>query len=897
MTERAPVLLALLVGVVGCAALPAANQTDSGQVVLGAGTPETVAADTPVALLAPTLAAASLHGAPMQLDGRLDEDAWQHAEVATDFVQLQPDEGAAATERSEVRVLYGRDALHVGFRAFDSDAEAIEAQLTRRDRDSFSDWVYVAVDSYNDRRTAYQFGVNPLGVKRDIYRYDDTRTDPDWDAVWDVATSVDEQGWAAEFRIPYSQLRFAAAESQVWGLQLTREIARKSETSYWAPRSFEDSGVVSKFGRLGGLNGVESTERMEIAPYSLGRLARVRGDADNPFYDENDTWVTGGMDVKYGLTGNFTLDATVNPDFGQVDADPARVNLSEFESFFPERRPFFLESANIFEFGIGDEDQLFHSRRIGRAPRRGADPQGGHVDAPEVTTIQVAEKLSGKTRSGWTIGLLHASTARETAHVITGEGADVEEMVEPSTQYSLARAQKDFRKGQSAVGVVATGVVRPSDQAAELDAHANAITGGFDFRHRFGGEDYSVSGYVLGSRVGGSEDAIARTQRAPSRYMDRPDADHLTYDPTRTSLDGLSASANFSKVGGGFSRYWAGFRTRTAEFETNDIGFMSRADFLVAWGGVGYEHALPGERLRRWDVRWHNWTWRIYQGVRTSLGTRLSGSVQFLNYWRASGGASYGLGGFNTGMLRGGPAVRTDDSVDGFARISSDDRKKVQFSVNANARRQTATDSWSLSLRPDLSWRPAGRARANVGASYSKSESDTQWVNLSETIAGRYVFGRIARQTVGVTGRFDLSFTPELSLQLYAQPFVSAGSYGEFKQVANRLAEVYADRFDDLDARTVDGGYEADVDGDGTTEFIADPDFNFRQFRSNMVLRWEYRPGSTLFAVWSQGRQHSAPTGEFDFGNDLDALFDSPADNVFMIKLSHWLNPYALLGG
>ena len=655
--------------------------------------------------------------------------------------------------------------------------------------------------------------------------------------------------------------------------------------------------MVSTFGHLQGLEGVESGGRMEIAPYSLGRLARVQGDAANPFYAENATWATGGMDVKYGLTGNFTLDATVNPDFGQVDADPARVNLSEFETFFPERRPFFLESANIFEFGIGDEDQLFHSRRIGRAPRRSADPRGGYVDAPDVTTIQVAEKLSGKTPSGWTIGLLHASTARETAHVMPGEGADVEEMVEPSTQYGLARAQKDFREGQSAVGVVATGVLRPSDQAAQLEAHSNAITGGFDFRHRFGGEDYSVNGYVLGSRVAGSEDAIARTQRAPSRYMDRPDADHLTYDPTRTSLDGLSASANFSKVGGSYSRYWAGFRTRTAEFETNDIGFMSRGDFLVAWGGIGYEHSLPGKRLRRWDVRWHNWTWRTYQGVRTSLGTRLSGSVQFLNYWSASGGASYGLGGFNTGMLRGGPAVRTDDSVDGFGRISSDGRKKVQFSVNANARRQAATDSWSLSLRPNLGWRPAGRARANVGLSYSRNESDTQWVNLSEAIPGRYVFGRIARQTVGVTGRFDVSFTPELSLQLYAQPFVSSGRYRDFKQIADRLARDYADRFDDLSVQAVDGGYEADVDGDGTAESIANPDFNFKQFRSNAVLRWEYRPGSTLFAVWSHGRQHSSSTGEFDFGSDIETLFDAPADNVFMLKLSHWLNPYALLGG
>ena len=334
---------------------------------------------------------------------------------------------------------------------------------------------------------------------------------------------------------------------------------------------------MSRYGQLQGVDSIDPHGRLEIAPYSLGSLERAPGDPADPFYSANDTFATGGMDLKYGLSGNFTVDVTVNPDFGQVDADPARVNLSEFETFFPERRPFFVEGSNIFTFNIGDQDELFHSRRIGRAPRRHPDSQGGYVDAPDVTTIQVAEKLSGKTSSGWTVGLLHASTAKESATVIPGEGDEYREAVEPPTQYSFARLQKDYRKGQSAVGVVATGVLRPTDEAEAFDAHSNAVSGGFDFRHRFGDENYSVSGYALGSRVSGSTDAIAQTQRASSRYMHRPDADHLAYDETRTSLDGLSASANFSKVGGGFSRYWAGFRTRTPEFETNDVGFMGRA--------------------------------------------------------------------------------------------------------------------------------------------------------------------------------------------------------------------------------------------------------------------------------------------------------------------------------
>lgn len=845
----------------------------------------------------PVLTAAKVTGTPPQIDGNLNEAVWRQVPAATDFVQLLPDEGEPATEQSEVRVLYGDDALYIAFRAYDTNPKAIEGQLTRRDRESFSDWVHVAIDSYNDKRTAFQFGVNPKGVKQDTYRYDDTRRDPDWDAVWDVATSIDEHSWTAEFRIPYTQLRFTYAEQMTWGIQFARDIARKKELAYWAPLSSQESGTVSKYGTLQGLEGIKSRLRLEVAPYSLGRLQRAPGAPDNPFFRENDPFGTLGMDLKYGLTGNFTLDVTMNPDFGQVEADPARVNLTAFETFFPERRPFFIEGSNIFRLNIGDSDELFHSRRIGRAPRRRPDPQGGYFDIPEVTTIQVAEKLSGKTTSGWTVGLLHASTARETADIVTGSGATLGEVVEPATQYSLTRLQKDFRDGNSAVGIIATGVFRPTDQAEVLNTHTNAFTGGFDFYHRFWNENFRFSGYALASHVAGSEDAIAQTQRAPVRYMHRPDADHLTYDPTRTSLSGLSASANFSKIGGSFWRYYAGFRTRTPGFEANDIGFMRRADFLVSWAGIGYQHSLPTQSLRQWSLRWHNWRWQTYGNEPGSFGTRLSATVEFPNYWLVSTSASYILGSLSISMLRGGPAFQTEDSVAGTLNISSDSRKKVQLELRLNTRFQPESESWSFSASPMLSWRPASRAQASIGTSYSTSESDRQWVTRIHKNIDHYIFSRIARQTVGLTGRFDFALTPNLSLQLYAQPFVSSGYYSGFKQVADPKGERYADRFNTLDIETKigSGGYEVDVDADGTPEFIRNPDFNFKQFRSNVVLRWEYRSGSTLFVVWSQGRQHMDPIGAFNLSSDISTLFDTPPENVFMLKLNYWLNPHELL--
>ena len=843
----------------------------------------------------PVLNAAKLTDTPPQIDGYLNEDVWKQVPIATDFIQLLPDEGEPASERSEVRVLYGEEALYIGFRAFDTDPKAIEAQLTRRDQKSFSDWVHVSIDSYNDKRTAFQFGVNPKGVKQDTYRYDDTRQDPDWDAVWDVATSVDEHGWIAEFRIPYTQLRFAHADKMTWGIQFTRNIARKKELAYWAPLSSQESGAVSKYGTLQGLEDVASRWRLEVAPYSLGRLQRAMGNPDNPFFKENDPFATLGMDLKYGLTGNFTLDVTANPDFGQVEADPAQVNLTEFETFFPERRPFFVEGSNIFRFNIGDRDELFHSRRIGRKPRRRPDSQGGYYDIPEVTTIQVAEKLSGKTASGWTVGLLHASTARETADIVTRRGDALDEVVEPATQYSLARLQKDFRDGNSAVGVIATGVFRPEDEAEALDTHTSAITGGFDFRHRFWNDNFRFSGYALASHVTGTEDAIAQTQRAPGRYMHRPDADHLTYDPTRTSLGGLSASANFSKIGGSFWRYYAGFRTRTPEFETNDIGFMSRSDFLVSWAGIGYNHSLPTQHLRQWDMRWHNWRWQTYGREPGSFGTRLTVNVEFLNYWLVSTSASYILGSLSTSMLRGGPTFQTEDSINSTLDISSDGRKKVQLELKSNTRFQPESNSWSINVSPMLSWRPASRIQASIGTSYSISESDKQWVTRIRKSIDHYIFSRIARQTVGLTGRFDFAFTPNLSLQIYAQPFVSSGRYSKFKQVDDPKGERYSDRFNPLKTEIVGATYEVDVDTDGTPELIRNPDFNFKQFRSNVVLRWEYRLGSTLFVVWSQGRQHFDPIGEFNLGSDIGTLFDAPAENVFMIKLNYWLNPHEIL--
>ena len=838
-------------------------------------------------------------GVEPTIDGRLDDEAWKEAAVATDFVQFKPDEGEAASERTVARILYGADALYVGVRAYDSQPDRIVGQLTRRDQNSYSDQIAVGIDSYFDRRTAFAFAVNPVGVKKDVYIFEDTQEDDSWDAVWDVETSVDSEGWIAEFRIPYSQLRFDGAQVQSWGLNILREIARYDEQSFWAPLSQTERAMVSRFGVLEGLEGIESPNRLEMEPYTMARVERSPGEAANPFYEATDYVGTVGADVKYGVTNNLTLNLTLNPDFGQVEADPAQVNLTAFETFFPEKRPFFLENQNIFDFGIGlgdgdgGNESLFYSRRIGRSPQGSADPRGGWKESPENTTILGAAKLSGKTASGWSIGALNAVTGQESAQIVTGDGLRTSEPVEPRTSYSMARVQKDFRDGWSAVGLVATATNRDASVADALELRRGAYAGGMDFRHRFGTDgDYQVRGSLLGSHVTGSAAAIERTQRSSARYFQRPDADHVDLDPSRTSLDGWAGNVEFGKWGGGYWRGAAMLQARSPGFEVNDMGFQRNADNLITAGFLGYHVSEPGEHFRRWNLNVNAWRAQTFGGERTSLAGNVNGSFTLHNLWGAHGGVLREAESFSTDLLRGGPAMRTTGGWNWWTGAYTDNRKAVQVRLNANGNVAPDRDSHRWRVGTNVRWRPSGSTTLSLGPFVQERVEDRQWVGGVDAGGERhYVFGRMKQTTAGLTGRFEMAFTPELSLQVYAQPFVSAGDFGEFKEVTDPRAERYEDRFRRLETAATDDGYEADLDGDGTVEDFDDPDFNVMQFRSNAVLRWQYRPGSTLFLVWSQSRDRFDDTGRFALGDDMGDLFGAEGSNVLMLKVSYWLSP------
>ncbi len=842
----------------------------------------------------PILPATRVADAEVAVDGVMEETAWGSAAVATRFTQFQPDEGQPATQRTEARVLYGATALFVFMRAHDTDADEIASQLTRRDQQSYSDLLGVVVDSYFDRRTAFQFVVNPAGVKQDVYRFDDTGEDVGWDAVWDVAVARDEGGWSAEFRIPYSQLRFRDREEQTWGINFMRQLARRDELSAWAPTTRADGGIVSRFGELRGLRDLDPPRRLEVLPYSLARLRRAPGDEANPFHRRNDALASVGADVKYGLTSDITLDVTINPDFGQVEADPAQVNLTAFETFLPERRPFFVEGAGIFNFGIalGDGDDanesLFYSRRIGRAPQGWADPRGGFADADDQTTILGAWKLSGKTADGWSIGALHAVTAEERAVVAPEVGDRFRQPVEPFSNHGVLRLQRDFAEGRSAVGFIGTALARDADVADGLGLRSAAYTGGVDFRHRFGGDAWQLEGYVLGSHVRGSTDAIARTQRSPARYFQRPDAGHVRYDDDRTSLGGGAANFGVMKFAGSPWRVGTGFQTRTPGFEVNDLGYQRDADYLVHWIWGGYHNSTPQGPFRNWFVNLNAWNVWNYDRDRAGTGGNLNLNFQLRNFWQGYAGANHEFEAWSDGLLRGGPLFRTEAQTNFWAGFGSDARKPVRINVNTWGNVRPESDSWSIGVAPTLSVRPSGRATFRLGTMFSRNIDDRQWVGRIDADATHYLVGRIEQTTLGLTARMDYAFTPDLSLQVYAQPFLGSGAYQAFKRVADPRGDRYADRFEAVEVVADDGRYRAELDG-GPVSF-GNPDFNFKQFRSNTVLRWEYSPGSVLYLVWSQGRNHGGGTGQFDIDSDLRDLFGAMPDNVFMIKLSYWLS-------
>lgn len=889
-------LLALLVAAPAAAQAPTATEGSSPASSTATG--------------ARSLRAAPATG-PIRLDGRMDEAAWAAAEAATEFTESYPNAGGPARQRTEARVLFADGALLVGVRMFDAHPDSIAAQLARRDATGiFSDWVHVIIDSYHDRRTAFRFSVNPRGVKRDVFHFNDGNEDGGWDAVWEVGTAIDSLGWTAEYRIPLSQLRFATAEpagGRVWGLQVMRDIARNESRDSWSAWTRDDNGFVSRFGTLTGLSGLGNPRRLELRPYTVAKLSRAP-DADagrNPFYRASDPGMGFGGDVQYGITSNLTLTATFNPDFGQVEADPSQVNLTANEAFFSEQRPFFLEGMDLFRFGLGlgngGGEQLFYSRRIGRLPqRRLSVPAGGFRDAAENTTILGAVKLTGRTPGGWALGMLSAVTAEEElAYRLPDDPQTQRAPVEPLTNYTVGRVRRDLRGGDSQVGAIVTATHRRIDDPALAFLPDAAYAGGFDARHRFAGGRWEANAWLLGSLVRGDTLAIQRRQLSPLRHFQRPDAEHVEYDPTRTSLSGMAAKAGISKVSGSW-RAGSDLTVRSPGFEVTDAGFQNEADMVLLGGYTGYQQNQAGRLFRSWSLFTNGFGGSNWAGDRQFTGFNVNGNFQLKNLWNGWAGIERSLDNVSSAPLRGGPLMRRPGAVNAWAGLNTDRRKKVQFSVDGSGWMEDDTDGHSYNVGTSVTWRPSARMDLSLRPSLYRSHGAWQYVaTRTDAATGerRYVFSELDQNTASLTARLNYTFTPELTLQLYAQPFVAAGEYRGFQEVADPRARDFGERLRPLgdEVRPCDGEYgvrpTADGCGDGAgfAYTFGRPDFNVREFRTNAVLRWEYRPGSALFVVWQQNRSGFDPDGRFRLGRNAETLFREPATNVFQVKATYWI--------
>lgn len=831
--------------------------------------PAAVLADTRAARAAEALAVPT--SSPIVIDGKLDEPVWRQAPAINEFIQREPAEGNPPSQTTDARIAFDEHALYVGVRASDTDPSQIVGLLTRRDQRSPSDWIKVVVDSYFDRRSAYEFSVNPVGVKGDRYYFNDGNSDDSWDAVWDAEVTRDATGWTAEFRIPFSQLRFRNNDGGTIGFAVIREVGRLAETSSWPLLSRNANGFVSQFAEVRGIQMGGSPKKLELLPYTLGGLS-LQPSSDNPLVHRSDPSGSIGLDVKYALRPGLTLTATANPDFGQVEADPAVVNLDAFETFFQERRPFFVEGSGTFQFNMDCNDGsctgLFYSRRIGRAPQGSPDlADTEYSDQPTSATIIGAAKLTGRV-GAFSVGALSAVTAREDATIATGL-LRREEAVEPLSGYSVVRARREFAN-QSNIGLMMTSTNRQLTDSVGFLAD-DAYTGGVDYDIRLS-RRFNFSGYWAGSRISGSPEAITRLQENNVHAFQRPDAAHVAVDENATSLSGHAGSFAFGKIAGEKTRFNSFVGYKTPGFDINDIGFLRRADERNVSNWFQMRDNVPGRFTRSFIWNLNQWAGWNFDGDRTFSGGNLNMHWTWKNYSSSGFGLNLNAAPLRDRITRGGPAVLGNSNASLWYYYGSDNRRSVSYGYNGyhEADREGTTRH---NIGPYINWRPSSASSINTGFRYNINNDDAQWVANEETDGQptRYVFARLKQRTVAFNFRVNYTLTPNLSIQTYAEPFVSAGAYNGYKELVNGRAASYADRY-------------------ASYAYADNADFNYRSFRTTNVLRWEYRPGSSLFVVWQQNRSGDGDTGDFSFNRDFGGVFSAPAHNVFLVKLSYWLN-------
>ncbi|MFB0516324.1 MAG: DUF5916 domain-containing protein [Candidatus Neomarinimicrobiota bacterium] len=844
---------------------------------------------------------------PLRIDGRLTEPIYQTPSNQT-FIQLDPDNGEPATEETEVWVAYDDGALYIGARMWDDQPDSIVALMGRRDANFNTDFFLALIDAYHDKRSGFFFGINPSGAIQDGTFYNDSWSDDSWDGVWDGKTAIDENGWTAEMRIPFSQLRFNQQKEYVWGILLARIIQRRNETDLFTYIERGESGVVSHAATLRGIEDIQPPERREFTPYVTSGYSSLPSEKDNPFLKGRDTNLKLGTDLKMGIGSNITVDATINPDFGQVEVDPSVINLSAYETYYQEKRPFFVEGASIFSFGTHGptsrwgfnsyEPDFFYSRRIGRPPQCEVDTEGW-VDMPTASSILGAAKISGKLNGDWSLGGLSALTNREFAQ-INEEGNVRSQEVEPLTSYNLVRTQKEFNDGRQGLGVLGTYVYRHFDDPALRDVLAdNALVFGIDGWTFIGPEkEWAIGGWGGFSRVAGAENRMIDLQHSSIHYFQRPDAEHVAVDSAMTAMMGYASRFTLNRETGHLILN-AALGLVSPGFESNDMGLHFGTDRINKHLGIGYNWYDPGKVFRRAQLITAYMSNHNFGGAKINEMVFLFGYAQLLNYWGFEAITGWGPRTLSDTHLRGGPMVVSMAGWFVDFNINTDNRKNIVANIYSEINHREM-GSWSYNVSGNLEIKMGTRLNLRIGPHYSTNRTIDQFIDIIEDdnatamYGNRYVMAQIDQKTISADLRIDYTFTPRLSLQAYFQPFIAVGSYSHFKEFKRPKSYdflEYGQEGSTIDRDDESGEYIIDPTGgdDSNVFYIEYPDFNFKALVGTAVLRWEFTPGSTLYLVWTRNGYDERNPGDFQFGRDLSDLFGATADNIFAIKVAYWI--------
>ena len=827
------------------------------------------------------------------VDGNLNDACWETGTWAGDFVQWIPNEGAPASQQTKLKILYDDENVYVAIRAFDNEPSKIQRRAGRRDEFQ-GDMVGVCFDSYHDHRTGFEFDLSAYGQKADVLLTNPWDTDFNWNAVWTGKVGMEDSAWVAEMEIPLSQLRYSNETDQVWGLHCWRWINRLQEESDWEPQSSTSPGMLYLFGELRGISGLQKSRGFEIMPYAVGKLNTFEKQQGNPFTEDGRSWSgTVGADAKIGISSNFTMNLTVNPDFGQVEADPSVMNLTAFETYYDEKRPFFLEGKNIFDYSL-DDMILFYSRRIGHAPTYTPEINSDeYLKMPDNTTILDALKISGKTAGGFSMGMLQSFTSSENAIISTGDENSRKETVEPYTNYMVGRVQQDYKQGNTVIGGIFTSTNRFIKEESLSFMNRAAYTGGVDLLHQWQDKKYFVDAKFIGSYATGDETAILNLQRSSARYYQRPDADYLELDSTRTYLAGSAGSIKIGRKSKGLWRYSTGIGWFSPGLELNDIGYMQTTDIIRQTNQVSYFVNKPVSVFRTYSVGFDQGNHWDFGGRYLVSDFELETRFEFRKKWVIAVHPGFQTQSLDTRLLRGGEAMLIPPAWRVYVSANTDYAKMIYFGLDGSFQQSTEKSSRDFDISPGIIFRPVNTLKLVAGLSYSYHYDQLQYIETVDyQMKKQYILGTIDQNTLGLQFRIDYSITPELSVQYYGSPFVSRGLFSEYKAVTDALSDEYSSRFAVFtNPVKMNDSIFFDENNDAVPDYsVSDPDFNFLQFRSNLVARWEYRPGSVIYLVWSMDKTGSAEPLDAALGESMQQFGNIHPNNIFLVKFSYWFS-------